>query len=145
MTSRTDEAVAQRAVPLPVPAPESQGVQARARESIHTALPLAPVQAVPDDPYTRGRDALGCLLGAFVIPRGTNLLQVDHGSLLSAHLRHVESAGGCKSPAARVLRRGWGWVHLVVKACLDVLEWLSESPVRAIVAVAAYFLVTHWL
>lgn len=143
MTSAS-EAV-QKAVPLPGPAPESQGVQARARESIPAALPLVPVQPAPDDPWARARETLGRLLGAFVIPRGTNLLQVDHGSLLSAHQRHVESAGECRTAFGRALRRGWGWVHLVIKACLDVLEWVAESPVRAITAAAVYVLVTHWL
>lgn len=144
MTSRTSEA-AQRAVPLPGPAAESQGVQARARESIPAALPLAPVEAVPADPYVKARDALGRLFAAFVIPRGTNLLQVDHGSLYSAHLRHQVAAGECKSPAARGLRRGWGCLHLVVKACLDVLEWLAESPARTAAAVIVYLFCSHWL
>jgi hypothetical protein len=144
MTSRASEAVAKGSLP-PEPDARSQGVQARARESIPTALPLARVTPVPDDPYTRARDFLTRVFGAFVIPRGTNLLQVDHGSLHSAHLRHVEAAGECKSPAARALRRAWGWLHLVVKACLDVAEWLAESPARAVAAVVVYLLVTHWL
>ena len=83
-------------------------------------------------------------LGAFVIPKGTDVLQAL--GLREAHARHSKAAGEWGVPLVTVLRRIYGWLHLVlVKAPLKTFDVLAESPVRLAVAVATYYICTHWL
>ena len=147
MTSPASSAV-QSAVPDEMPAAKSQGVQARARESVPTALPLTPVLPPGGDgepliPEWATR-ALARLLGAFAIPRGTNVLHAS--GLHATHLRHKKAAEEWSSPAATALRRVWGWLHLLlIDAPSKALGWLTESPPRFAAAVALYYICTHWL
>lgn len=146
MTSQASSAV-QSAVPEEVPAPKSQGVQARAREaSVPTALPVL----LPGDPPSPGippqaREALGRLTGAFTIPKGTDVLRAS--GLHAAHVRHTEAAGHWDHmPLVAFFRHLHGWLHLLlVKAPFGLLDWIAESPARLIAAVIVTVACTHWL
>jgi hypothetical protein len=89
------------------------------------------------------REVAARFIGAFTIPKGTDVLRAS--GLHAAHLRHGEAAGHWQAALVRVPRRTWGYVHLLLKACLGLLDWVTESPART--AVAAIFLVAciKWL
>ena len=126
-------------------APESQGVQARAREaSVPAALPvLLPADAPSPQVPPQAREALGRLLGAFTIPKGTDVLRAS--GLHAAHTRHGEAAAQWEAAVMRIPRRAWGYLHLLLKACIGVLDWVNESPARTIAAVIVTVACTHWL
>lgn len=147
MTSPASSAV-QSAPPLPEPAAKSHGVQARAREATPpAALPLTPVLPPKADPGPvvpeQAREALGKLLSAFTIPKGTDVLRAS--GLHAAHTRHLEAAAQWEAAVMRVPRRAWGYLHLLLKACIGVLDWITESPVRTIAAVIVTVACSHWL
>jgi hypothetical protein len=120
-------------------------VRAARETSVATALPVllpgdTPSPLIPE----WVREALGRLLGAFSIPRGTDVLQAS--GLHDAHARHKEAAGEWGIPAVTVLRRIYGWLHLaLVKAPLKTLDWVAESPARLVAAVILAAACTHWL
>jgi hypothetical protein len=89
------------------------------------------------------REALTHLLGAFTIPRGTNILHAS--GLHAAHLRHKDAAAHWEVAIIRVPRRAWGVLHLLLKACLGVLDWVTESPARTIAAAIVLVACSHWL
>lgn len=91
----------------------------------------------------QAREALARFLGAFTIPRGTNILHAS--GLHAAHLRHKDAAAHWEAAIVRVPRRAWGALHLLLKACLGVTDWVTESPARTIAAVIVCLLITHWL
>lgn len=142
----TTKSAVQSAVPPEVPAEVPTPAVRAAREgSVPTALPVllpgdAPSLLIPE----WAREAWRHLLGAFAIPKGTNVLHAS--GLHATHLRHKQAAEVWSSPAASVLRRVWGWLHLLL---IDVpsktLGWLTESPPRFAAAVALYYICTHWL
>lgn len=144
MTSPASSAV-QSAVPDETPAPKSQGVQARAREaSVPTALPvLLADDAPPPQIPPQVRDAWARLTGAFTIPKGTDVLRAS--GLHAAHTRHQEAAALWDAAIMRAPRRAWGYLHLLLKACIGVLDWITESPARTIAAVIVTVACTHWL
>ena len=146
MTSPASSAV-QSAAPEETPTPESQGVQARARDSVPTALPLTPVLPPGGEPEhllpEQAREALRKILGAFTIPKGTDVLRAS--GLHAAHARHKEAAAQWEAAVMRVPRQAWGYLHLLLKACIGVLDWVTESPARTIAAVIVTVAATHWL
>jgi hypothetical protein len=145
MTSQAGSAV-QSAVPDPEPAPGSQGVQARAREaSVPAALPVLLPAGTPSPLVSpQARETLGRLLGAFAVPRGTNVLHAS--GLHATHQRHKKAAGEWNSPAAVALRWAWGWLHLLlIDAPSKLLGWVTEEPARFAAAAALYYICTHWL
>jgi hypothetical protein len=58
----------------------------------------------------------------------------------------------CRKGAARLmpglprwLLYGWCYLHLLtVKPALNVTEWVTESPLRAAVAIVIYYVLRHW-
>lgn len=150
MSAATESAAREvQSAELPESSTEAQARTPAREATPPTALPLTPVRPAGGDTESlippQARAALGQFLGAFVIPRGTNLLAVDHGSLLSAHQRHREAAAQWDYPPVRVFRRTWGFLHLLVKALLDIAEWVTESPARTITAVIATVACLFWL
>ena len=141
----TTQSAVQSAVPRPATKNPTPAVRAAREASVPTALPvLLPGDTPsPQIPEWAGH-VLRRLLGAFAIPKGTNVLQAS--GLHDAHARHKQAAAEWGTPAVTVLRRIYGWLHLVlVKAPLKTLDWVAESPARLAAAVIVTVLCTHWL
>lgn len=146
MTVLPEKAVPQSAVqPKPDAASDEAETRRRAK-SVPGALPLTPVAPPGTDAGANAesliREALARFLGAFAVPKDTNVLHAC--GLHAAHHRHKQAAGGWGR--AGWARQVWGWLHLLLKACLfEPLDWVTESPARTITAVALLAACTHWL
>jgi len=108
-----------------------------------TSLPLAPVDVAQGDAASRAREALLRFGALFAIPAGTSLLHAQPPSLRQAHDRHKEAAKHWEAGLIRWPRHLWGYGHTAFKALLHIIEWVTESPARFIVAVL--FLAACWL
>lgn len=54
-----------------------------------------------------------------------------------AHDRHKDCADWFRTPVMKCLRRAWGWFHLlVILPPLYLLAWVTESPLRLLIAAA---------
>ena len=111
--------------PRDVPAQSAQ----RAR-SVPVALPLAPATRPDGDIQSRARALVARLLAPFAIPKGTDVLRAS--GLHAAHVRHKEAAASWGTFAW--MRHVWGYLHLPFKGFLGVIDWVTESPARFIVA-----------
>ena len=144
-----DEAV-QEAVASPEAEAGFQRAGARARaNSVPTALPVVHHEAVQGDAppsaqeaARRAAEAIARLRAALTLPAGTSLLHAQPPSLVQTHSRHKEASEHWEAALARVPRRLWGYGHTVLKALLHVIEWVTESPARFVIAAA--FLVACW-
>ena len=74
----------------------------------------------------------------------SGVLVTSHpSSLADAHTRVHEAAGHWEALAVKVPRLLWGYGWLGFKALLHLLEWVTESPVRFIIA--AVLVIVAWL
>ena len=136
-------AVVQEAVP-PEPAAEAPEAEARGRaNSVAAALPLTPPARPSGDIESRARELAARFLGAFTVPKGTDVLRAS--GLHAAHQRHREAAAHWEAAAVRVPRRAWGALHLLLKGCLGLLDWVTESPARTLVAAIFLAACIKWL
>jgi hypothetical protein len=111
----------------------------RAREEETT-----PAATVRDLPLKRHRWAGGLPAAVSAVFTGASLLHTKPASLAEAHTRHLQSAGAFRRLVLRWPRLAWGYlVHLPVKAVSHVLDWVLESPVRALVA--ALLITAAWI
>jgi hypothetical protein len=107
----------------------------RAREEETT-----PPVTVGDLPLKRRRRLDG-LTGALA---GGSLLHARPSSLAEAHTRHLHAAGAFNALVLRWPRLGWAYlVHLPVKIVTHSLDWVTESPARALVA--ALLITAAWI
>lgn len=107
------------------------GAHARASVTLPSALPST---AVTERVRQAGAVASRA---ADALTRPGTLLHAQPPTFRQAHDRHKECADWFRSPVLRWLRRAWGWFHLlVIKPALNGLEWVTESPLRAAIAVA---------
>lgn len=116
--------------------------RAHAREGLPPAAP-----ASPGDP-AGWRDMAALALTQWISGSGraglgaVTLLTSQPPTFIQAHTRMHECSRYFQSGFFRWPRLAWGYVHLlVVKPALNGLEWVTESPARAIpVAVLAYII-----
>lgn len=118
----------------PEAALESLRRQARTRAS-SVALPSP---ASPHSVTVRVRQAgVAVAKAAVLLDKPGTLLHAQPSTFRQAHDRHRECADWFRSPVLRWLRRAYGWFHiLLVKTALNGLEWVTESPLRAVIAIA---------
>jgi hypothetical protein len=88
-------------------------------------------------------EAITRLRALFAVPARSSLLHSQPSSLAQTRARHKEAAQHWEAVLARWPRHLWGWGHLALKALLHLIEWVTESPARFIVAAA--FLAACWL
>jgi hypothetical protein len=75
---------------------------------------------------------------------GGSLLHARPASLAEAHERHLHAAGAFSVRSLRWPRLVWAYlIHLPVKTAAHVLDWVTESPARALVA--ALLLAAAWI
>jgi len=107
----------------------------RAREEETT-----PSVTVGDLPLKRKRWLDG-LTGAL---SGGSLLQVRPSSLAEAHTRHLHAAGAFGARWLRWPRLAWAYlIHLPIKTAAHLIDWVTESPARALVT--ALLLTAAWI
>jgi hypothetical protein len=106
------------------------------------SLPLASVDVTQGDATLAVAAWIARLRAALTLPAGTSLLHAQPSSLAQTHTRHKEAAGHWEAGLVRVPRRLWGYGHLALKALLHVIEWVTDSPVKFVIAAA--FLVACW-
>lgn len=153
MTSPADEAD-ERAVPLPRPAAESQGVQARAREVTgQTALLLKPVTPPPADGESSAEQAVNRALNSFgqisklyaKAAHGHSLLHLDPPSVASVWAGHRKAAAHWNSPVARGLRLTYGVLHTTAVIPVYIVLWAISTPAGLLVTAALLTAAAVWL
>jgi hypothetical protein len=82
---------------------------------------------------------------AAAVTTGASLLHAQPPSLADSRKRHHEAAGHFEAALLRYPRLAWGYLHLALKAGLHVLEWVTESPPRLLVAAAFLVILYFWL
>lgn len=138
------QSAAQKAVPAtPEPEAESSAQERSRAYSLPTALLPAQADTPGRDAESRAREIAARFLGAFTIPKGTDVLRAS--GLHAAHQRHREAAAHWEAAAMRLPRRAWGAAHLLLKACLGLLDWVTESPARTLVATLFLVACIKWL
>jgi len=123
--------------------PESLRGQVRTCAS---SLPLPSATALP--PVTeraRAAAAMAVRAGAKaaeLADRPGSLVHAQPPTFAQALARHHERAAAHQAPLLRGLRLVWGYAHvLLVKPPLNLLEWVTETPLRALGAVALVLIV----
>jgi hypothetical protein len=140
------------AVALPEPETSSQAeTLAPARESsVATApeLPSGGSAAPVTQSYRRRAQERADRLGAKVTAAlsGPSLWHEPPKSLEQARTSHHAAAGHWEAQLVQGLRLSWGYgVHLPAKGAGHLVDWLTESPVTTIAAIAIYIACHYWL
>jgi hypothetical protein len=116
------------------------GAHARASVTLPSALPSAASVTA----RVRQAGELVSRAGALLDKPGT-LVHAQPPTFRQAHDRHRECAAYFQLPVLRFARRAWGWFHLlVIKPALNGLEWVTESPLRAVIALAIAAVIWLW-
>jgi len=121
---------------------ESQGAEAHPRA---TSVPASL-------PEVTERNRWGWLTGsrakaqaaAAGVTSGASLLHARPPSLAESRERHHVAAGHFEAGLIRWPRIAWGYFHLAVKTVLHVIEWVTESPPRVIVAIVLIVVLKIW-
>lgn len=138
-------------VPPETPKASSQAQgPARARESSVTGGPDFPAEGSAPD--VTQRDIWARLAGfraraqahAAGVTSGASLLHARPSSLAESRERHHTAAGHFEAGLIRWPRLAWGYFHLAVKALLNTIEWVTESPPRLAVAVVLIVVLHFW-
>ena len=133
MTTATEEAREGTSLAVPQEPESSAESRACARESVTLPARL-PSTAVTERVRQAGEVAAKAV--ALLDSPGT-LAHSQPPTFREAHGRHRECADWFRSPVLRRLRMAYGWLHILfVKTVLNGLEWVTESPLRAVCAVA---------
>jgi hypothetical protein len=75
---------------------------------------------------------------------GGSLLHARPSSLAEAHTRHLHAAGAFRVRSLRWPRLAWAYlVHIPIKTAAHVIDWVTESPARALVA--ALLIAAAWI
>jgi hypothetical protein len=130
-----DEAAREGSFPAGTEAPESTAeMRACARESVAPASPSS-LDAVTQRVRSAGQVASRAVA---LLDRPGSLVHSQPPTFRQARDRHHECAGHYQALLLRLPRLAWGYVHLVVvMPVLYLAVWLTESPARFFVAVAA--------
>jgi hypothetical protein len=126
--------------------PESTaGAGARPRRSV--ALP-SPTALVPVTERARAAGQVAAQAGAKAaefLDRPASLVHAHPPTLVRAREQHHAAAARHASLFLRILRLGYGYVHLVfVKSVLNGLEWVTETPFRLAGAAALVLIIWFW-
>lgn len=82
---------------------------------------------------------------AEVMDRPGSLVHARPPSLARAREAHREAAARHETAVLRHLRLLWGYAHLIfVKSALNLLEWVTETPLRFLVAVILGAVIWYW-
>ena len=129
-----DEAVREGSSPAEPEAPESNAESgACARESL-TPPGKTALTAVTERVRVAGRFASK---GGALLDRPGSLIHSQPPTFKQSRDRHHECAGHYEALILRWPRLLWGYFHLlIVKPLLNGLEWVTESPLRFLVAIA---------
>jgi len=131
------------AVPLRIPEPGSMPAEARGRATSVTddrTLPSIPrvAPATDSDAIARAQAAAAAITawagGVTSAVQSGALVTWDPSSLADARERVHAAAAGWEALAVRVPRLLWGYGWLGFKAVLHLIEWVTESPVRFVIA-----------
>jgi hypothetical protein len=77
--------------------------------------------------------------------RPDSLADSQPHSYRQARAFHHRCASHFEAALLRWPRLAWGYLHMAaVKWPLNLLEWLTESPARCVIAVAVWFIARHW-
>lgn len=141
MTAVSEEAREGSALAVPQDPEINAEAGAHARTSI--ALPCAlPSTAVTVRVRQAGVAAAKALA---LLDRPGTLAHSQPPTFREAHGRHRECADWFRSPVLRRLRMAYGWLHILfVKTVLNGLEWVTESPLRAVSAAALAVAIWFW-
>jgi hypothetical protein len=150
MTSPASARQEAEATTLEMPVAESQGGQARARESVPIALPIVHHEATDDDspsPLRQAQDravaVIAYLRALFAVP--ARPLHHQPKSVVQTAAHHKEAAGHWEAGIIRWPRHMYGWGHTLLSAVMDVLKWVTEEPARAVIAVGILLACHFWL
>jgi hypothetical protein len=99
--------------------------------------------ASPPPGVVLGKRLAGAAAGHASAVRSGALVKGRMPSMAEARDRHATAAGHYNAAAATWARHAWGYFHLLVKAVLNGIEWVTETPPRLFLAVA--FIVVAWL
>jgi hypothetical protein len=66
---------------------------------------------------------------------GGSLLHAQPPSLAQTWTRHQQAARHYEAGMIRWPRYAWGGTHVALKAFLHIVEWVTDSPFRFVVAV----------
>lgn len=114
---------------------------ARARVSITPPSSIAR-QLVTDS--ARGARRLVTSAGAF-LDRTDSLADSQPHTYRQARAYHHRCAGEFDHVLLSLPRLVWGYLHMAfVKWVLNLAEWLTESPVRCVIAVVVFVILRHW-
>lgn len=134
MTTFSEEKAVSGEVP-PGAAPESLCGQVRTRASSVTPAALPSLEAVTQRVRGAGQFAAK---GAALLDRPGSLVHSQPPTFRQARDRHHECAAHFGVPLLRFARLLWGYFHLLaIMPVLYLAVWLTESPLRFLVAVAA--------
>jgi hypothetical protein len=65
-------------------------------------------------------------------------------SLAEQRQRHHVAASRWNALIVRHPRVAWGYLHLVIKAVLHLIEWVLESPPRLLTAIVFIVIIAIW-
>lgn len=123
--------------------PELPSAESTRRDAPRRAESVPPAAAgVTESDGQRLRWALPAASGVL---SGASLLHAQPPSLAQTWTRHRKCAEHYELwPPVRWGRYAWGGVHVALKAVLHVVEWVTDSPPRLLVAAALVAACWFW-
>lgn len=110
----------------------------------------ARVESVPDTP-AKVTESDGQRVSRWTVPAisavftGGSLLHAQPPSLHQTWTRHQQCASHYQLwPPVRWGRYAWGAVHVALKAFLHTVEWVTDSPIKLLVAAALVAACWFW-
>lgn len=155
MSTQQGQAV-QEAVASREPESEPTLAEARRRARSITAAPGLPSEGSPALVTHSKRERAQIWVAQFSARvtanlAGPSLLHAQAPSLADQHKHHHEAAKPFRESEALlmrvvlVLRVGWGYLHLAIKAVLHVIDWVTASFPRLLVAAGIWAALKFWL
>jgi hypothetical protein len=108
----------------------------------NSVTPSSPVAVPRNSASPSSAGWLASLRGG--LTRTDNLLDARRGSIRSTWSGHREAAARWeKTWYVMHARHAWGVVHLVIHTVLDVIDWITETFLRSVVAAALIYALIH--
>jgi hypothetical protein len=113
------------------------------------SVTLPPLTAlVPVAERVRTAGAVAVSLGAkaaALADRPGSLVHAQPPTFVQARVSHHVAARQHNAPLLRALRLIWGYAHMVlIKSVLNALEWVTETPLRAVGALVLILIIWLW-
>ena len=141
MTTASEEKKREEEV-SPDPGAETLRREARTRASSLTPSSSIALQVVTDS--AQGLRRVITSAGAF-FDRSDSLADSQPHTFRQARAWHHRCAGEFNALLLRWPRLAFGYLHMaVVKPALNLAEWVTESPVRCVIALGVYLILRHW-